>query len=137
MNIQIDSNQTHFSPGENISGIASWAGAATEATTVVLRLFWFTRGRGTQDIELVQEARWPAAQGQAPFSWDLPAEPYSFSGRLVSLTWALELVILPEEIAERQEFQYGPGAKEVELTPVESPESEGGKRTWFKNNLRQ
>jgi len=42
----------------------------------------------------------------------------SFSGKLISLVWALELVVLPKGASTRQEIKIGPGAKEVRLPDV-------------------
>jgi hypothetical protein len=53
----------------------------------------------------------------------LPETPYSFSGRLISLLWALELVAPPSKTVGRQELVVAPGGQEVRLDslPDRSP----------------
>jgi hypothetical protein len=123
INIQIDYDNTEFTPGDTLSGTVSWL--PTQGTTsIALRLFWFTSGRGTQDIEVVSELEWPvsanpSAGGREKFSFTLPNEPYSFSGQLISLSWALEAVKQPEETSTRHEFTLTPNGQPITLSPVE------------------
>ena len=49
------------------------------------------------------------------FSLDLPRGPCSFSGKLVSLIWALELVLQPSGEAGRTRITIGPQGREVNL----------------------
>ena len=98
ISIQLDQTSSEFQPGTIISGKVIWSAAAA-TNKVELRLFWFTEGRGTQDIELIEERSWDAqGQTEQAFEFTLPTEPYSFSGRLISLQWALEAV----DTAERK-----------------------------------
>ena len=53
----------------------------------------------------------------------LPAGPYSFSGRLISLIWALELVAEPGNHVARVEITLGPDGQEVVLATGEGPPS--------------
>jgi hypothetical protein len=87
-----------YLPGEEIDGVAAWRGERAPAA-VELRLFWFTRGKGTEDLEIVRRVPFdaPLAVERRPFKLRLPDEPYSLSGRLVSLRWAVELVALPDD----------------------------------------
>ena len=49
----------------------------------------------------------------------LPQEPYSFTGTLIALSWALEAVALPnEENSERYTFELTPDGQAITLTPV-------------------
>jgi hypothetical protein len=50
----------------------------------------------------------------------LPAGPYSFSGQLVSLVWALELVASASKTVVRREIEVGPDRREVRLESVAS-----------------
>ena len=126
--LQVDYNHTEFTPGDTISGKIIWTDPG-EGRSLSLRLFWFTEGKGTQDIEVVHELSWPASQGNASFSIDLPNEPYSFSGTLVSISWAIEAVLLPEETSStRYNFQLTPDGREIHLTPVENPVTGGKKK---------
>lgn len=110
-----DDRQWHL-PGENVSGRVVWnLDAAPEA--VELRLFWHTSGKGTQDVEIVQDLRIdnPAASGERDFSFFLPLGPYSFSGSLITLAWALELVALPGGETERVQLVVAPVPAEIRL----------------------
>jgi len=133
--IQVDYDNTEFTPGDTISGTVSWL--PTQGTeSIALRLFWFTSGRGTQDVDLINELTWPvstsnASGGSEKFSFTLPNEPYSFSGQLISLSWAIEAVKLPEETSTRYEFTLTPNGREIVLNPVENPVTGGKKAKWF------
>ncbi|BDS06824.1 hypothetical protein NT6N_18640 [Oceaniferula spumae] len=118
--IEVDYQNTEFTPGDTISGKVTWQ-QVDGNRQVALRLFWFTSGRGTQDIEVIRELIWPMSEGSADFSLVLPEEPYSFSGTLISLSWALEAVLLPsEDASERFEFNLTPNGRPITLTPVEN-----------------
>jgi hypothetical protein len=55
----------------------------------------------------------PHAHDTREFSFALPPGPYSFSGTLVSVVWALELVLEPGPEVERLDFVLGPSGAEV------------------------
>jgi hypothetical protein len=97
---EIQLTGTSFSPGGEIRGHASWSRAAAPGR-VDLRLFWRTAGRGNRDSETVWEQAFeqPAAADRHEFATVAPAAPGSFSGKLISLTWALELVIDGQSVA--------------------------------------
>ena len=82
-----------------------------------MRLFWFTRGKGTEEAGVVRTERFdrPASKETRSFHFSLPEAPYSFSGSLISLIWALELVAEPSREVARQEIIIAPGGVEVRL----------------------
>jgi hypothetical protein len=84
---------------------------------VELRLFWFTKGKGAGDLTVVDKVRFdaPTERERRRFQLMLPEGPYSFVGRLVSLVWAVELVVLPGDEAARTELVIAPGARPVML----------------------
>ena len=45
----------------------------------------------------------------------MPESPYSFSGKLVSLLWALELVAEPSGDTERKDISITPTGTEISL----------------------
>src|SRR4051812_49373684 len=96
--IQILEERTSFRPGETIVGTFSWALPVPPAR-IALELFWTTRGKGKVDTKVVQTVQidHPTAAGERKFDLKVPLEPYSFSGKLVSLLWALRLVIHPSQ----------------------------------------
>lgn len=104
-------------PKDTLDIAAEWtldkAPSAVEA-----RLFWYTRGKGTEDVGIVARERIesPMARADHRFRFHLPEAPYSFSGRLISLLWAVELVA-DDEVA-RWEFTLTPDGEEILLEPV-------------------
>jgi hypothetical protein len=59
--IAVAGGRTAFAPGETIAGTVAWRRNAQPAK-VVVRLFWFTRGRGTPDMQVVEQATVPDTQ---------------------------------------------------------------------------
>ncbi len=107
---------TELRPGDEIAGEVSWQLDA-QPKSVELRLFWFTRGKGTEDVGVAQTIPFdaPAVVERRPFHITLPDSPYSFSGKLITLAWALELIALPAKEAARFEFTLSPTGKEIRL----------------------
>jgi hypothetical protein len=119
--LQTDDGRTAYLPGEALSGTVSWRLDAA-ADGVEVRLFWYTRGKGTTDVQVVKAQHFDSAgmSGQRSFRFVLPEEPYSFSGKLISLVWALEAVVQPGDRTQRLELVVGPGAREVVLDTVQA-----------------
>src|SRR5262249_38212814 len=105
-----------YQPGEAISGRVTWQIDATPQSAE-LRLFWYTSGKGTQDVENVDSVAFqtPQMNDDRTFSMVLPRQPYSFSGKLISLLWALELIVGPGSHVARQEFVLSASGAEVVL----------------------
>jgi len=114
--IGIDDDRRWFLPGETISGRMTWDLDDT-AASVELRLFWHTSGKGTEDVVIEREIRVdaPVPRGESAFSFEVPLEPYSFSGSLITLAWALELVALPSGELDRIELVVAPTPVEIRL----------------------
>lgn len=105
--IRIDGERSSFKPGESVEGVVEGAAG------LELRLFWYTEGKGTQDLEVV------ATQHLGPegrFRLVLPDSPYSFSGKLISLIWALEVV--GGAVCPRAEILVSPDGGEILLGGV-------------------
>lgn len=116
MEIHIRDGQKGFRPGETLAGEISWL-LDLRPESVELRLFWFTRGRGTEDVELVQTIPFdnPGQEDQRSFQVRLPESPYSFSGKLITLVWALEAAAKPGTSSARAEFFLSPSGEEIRL----------------------
>lgn len=116
LEIRTRDDKTGFLPGEEVSGEVRWRCSASPRT-VELRLFWHTEGKGTRDVEVVETIGFhlPGAQDRRDFRFVLPDSPYSFSGKLVSVVWALELVLLPSNDTERLEITLSPTKSEITL----------------------
>jgi hypothetical protein len=92
LTIDIEDMNTSFQPGRAVRGQVQWR-LAEEPEKACLRLLWYTAGKGTEDVGIVQTVEFddPAAADTRRFDFTLPAGPYSFSGQLISLIWTLEL----------------------------------------------
>ena len=103
-----------FHPGEELRGTASWSLDAPP-TKVELRLFWRTEGKGSQDVGVVETLSFDGAgaDDRREFRLRLPNGPYSFSGKLISLIWALELVAEPGADSGRQDITLSPTGREL------------------------
>jgi hypothetical protein len=116
-----------FRPGEAISGRILWLLDEPEkAESADVRLFWYTEGKGSRDVEVVDTAAFDVAgrHGEVEFAFTAPPSPYSFSGKLISLRWALELVMLPTDDTERLPITISPTGDEVSL--INNEEIEAG-----------
>ena len=109
-------NRTRFLPGDEIVAAAYWK-LDQPPSSVEVRLFWFTRGKGTQDVNVVQTIRFdhPQIEEARPARLVLPEAPYSFSGKLISLVWALEIVADPSGESTRVELTVSPTGDEIDL----------------------
>ena len=119
--VDTDGGREACAPGEAVAGTVSWRLDAAP-DSVEVRLFWYTRGKGTTDVQIVKAQQFaaPRAAGRKTFRFVLPAEPYSFSGKLISLIWALEAVVQPGERSARRELVVAPGGTEILLGTIET-----------------
>jgi hypothetical protein len=116
LSVETTDGRTAFEPGEEIEVELQWE--LEEAPQAIeLRLVWNTSGKGTTDVEVAraEQIEEPSATGRVRKTLQLPRSPYSFSGKLVAIIWALELVALPKEESTRLEITIGPGGEEVRL----------------------
>ena len=116
LGIHLDGARSAFQPGERIRGSVQWS-VEEPGSQVELRLFWYTQGIGTRDVGVAHIERFETtgSQGSGSFDLEAPEGPYSFEGKLVSVVWALELVVPASQAAERVELVIGPDAHEVKL----------------------
>jgi hypothetical protein len=116
LKILLRDERRNFCVGEGVEGVAGWRLEKLPAS-VEVRLFWFTRGKGTEDVGVVSRMRFDAPQQEEgrKFTFTLPAEPWSFSGQLISLIWALELVAEPGGHTARVELVVSPTGQEILL----------------------
>jgi len=121
LNIDIANDQQAFMPGQVLSGEVRWSNQRS-TKNASLRLLWYTQGKGTEDIGVAESIDFDNAQPTDRYSFEfrLPAGPHSFSGRLISLIWALELQVGKEWV--RKEIILSPTGSEILLgTPVSDP----------------
>lgn len=122
LEIKTRHEKTNFLPGEELAGEVLWQ-SDTAHSRVELRLFWHTEGKGTRDVEVVKTVVFenPAKQDRRDFLIQLPDSPYSFSGKLVSIVWALELVLPTTGETERLEIVVSPSRSEIAPSTVNKP----------------
>lgn len=120
LELTLDDGRTAFSPDEDIAGSVAWSGDG-EPAWLEVRLFWYTEGKGTQDVGVALRERFehPGAQGRRTFRLQAPSQPWSCSGRLVSVRWALELVSSDGRPVCRCDVVIAPGGNEVALGHVD------------------
>jgi hypothetical protein len=116
LRIELAGGRTGYRSGEPLSGRVSWR-VGDQPKSAELRLFWYTSGKGTQDVGLVDTTTFasPRMDDHRDFTFALPREPYSFSGTLISLIWAIELIVEPGGHVERQEIVLSSTGEEVVL----------------------
>jgi hypothetical protein len=115
LSIELEGGCSALAPGQTVAGEAAWQ--VDLAKSVEIRLFWYTAGRGIRDVQIIdsKSIAAPNSAGQTQFSFQLPEQPYSFSGKFISLIWAVELVIQPGDHSTRAEFIMAPGGKGIVL----------------------
>ena len=126
LEVSIGSGRIVFSPGEEVEATAVWR-LDDVPRSLELRLFWFTEGKGDRDSEIAARAAIePAASGHQTCRLRIPElGPCSFSGRLISLLWAVELVAEPGDHAGRAGLVVSSLGREILLYP-EAPEGPEG-----------
>jgi len=107
-------------PGQELTATVAWEGETFERLTAYL--LWYTEGIGTQDSEVVEEQRISASGRSGTVRFRLPPSPYSFSGKLITLQWAVEALAEPGEVADRAPFTLSPSGGEVQLAPGSAEE---------------
>lgn len=119
-----------FRPGEKIEGGAGWS-LPTPPRSLEVRLFWFTSGKGTRDTRTDQVHRFvsPAAQEVQSFAFLAPEVPWSCDGRLLSVQWALELVLNDGQEVARFPLSISPTGRPWVL-PAAPPNTANG--PWWK-----
>lgn len=123
----IDLPKSHYRPGETIRGSILWA-LNTPPQVLRLNLGWWTEGKGSKDAKIEAQQEWTTAElaGQEPFEFTLPASPYSFSGHLISLHWALDLSLEKIDSSHTLKITVAPGSDPIELPLVD----EGRKKSF-------
>jgi hypothetical protein len=116
--IQIETRdgRTVFQPGEELEGTVRWR-LDPPPKSLEVRLFWYTEGRGERDVGLVAAlpVASPGPDGHQPFHFRLPPGPYSFSGKIIDLLWAIEVVVEPGDRSERLGILMAPAGREIVL----------------------
>jgi hypothetical protein len=117
LDILLHEDKAALAPRETLGGTIRW-NLDANPRCLELSLFWYTAGKGTRDVGVVETRRFeePGAFGSRDFAFTLPDGPYSFSGRLISLIWAVELTCSPGSETVRREIVLSPTGHEVLLS---------------------
>ena len=116
LKIDTSDGRRSFYPGETVPITCAWQ-FEKAPRAVEVRLTWYTQGKGDQDVSVVETVRFddPPAMDMRHCEVTLPEGPYSFSGKLISLLWALELIAEPSGESHRTDITVSPTGEEVLL----------------------
>lgn len=116
LEITTDGSEAWVRPGDQLTGTATWE-LEDDVDALEIRLFWYTSGKGSRDVGIVDARRIESVErhGSRAFSFQIPDGPFSFTGKLITLSWAIELVALPSEDSGRLDILVGPQPVEVDL----------------------
>lgn len=125
--LYIDLSKIRYAPGETISGNILWA-LEEPPPELRLTLGWWTEGRGTKDFKIEDSREWEsvAAAGEEAFTLHLRASPYSFSGTLITLKWAIELNAPSQKATAVEAIVVAPGD-----TPIDLPHLDESRKKSF------
>ena len=91
-----------FEPGSHLEGVAQvLPGEPINYRKIVVRVGWHTEGKGSSEQLIVGEVPFPQPPGQLapnvplsqPFAIDLPRDPWSFAGHLITIVWTVRVFI--------------------------------------------
>ena len=118
LHLEFPAKRSAFEPGETIEALCVWQAEAGEALDrLELRVFWRTKGRGDTDVRVVKGhgIEDPERSGSMTVEIELPASPYSFTSKLITMQWGLELVAFPTEESKSRRLVIAPEGQPVEL----------------------
>ena len=106
-----------FEPGELMHFSVQWQGSKTPERAEA-RLVWYTEGKGDRDLSVLSKQRLasPQPQDSREITFEAPAAPHSFSGRLITLQWAIEVLHDGGKESARLDLVIAPDRREIDLT---------------------
>ena len=118
--LKINLDKSSFKTGEKISGEIVWSDERSETERIETRLIWYTQGKGDQDFEVIDSISFEMSgassqNGQSRFDFVAPNRPLSFSGKLISLIWAVEAIVYPGKHGERTDIVISRTGSEIVL----------------------
>ncbi len=116
LEITLRKNAAIFTPRQLVEGTLRWQ-LDSNPHRIDVSLVWHASARGIRDPGIVETLAIdnPGVVGSKDFVFRLPEGPYSFSGKLVSLTWAVEATCFPGKDSTRQEIVVSPTGHPVVL----------------------
>ena len=123
--ILIECPTTGVRPGDTIAGEALWD-LEEDPRSITVSMGWWTEGKGTRDERILESKEIENAGriGKDAFRFQIPDGPLSFSGKLISLDWAIE--VRPEKGNAKAVHPFVVSATDHEIDiSVHSYESKG------------
>ncbi len=116
LRIELDGGRNWALPGGEVAGRVVWA-LDEPAERLEIRLLWYTDGRGTRDVGVVERRVIQGAgiQGEEGFRLAVPQGPYSFEGRLITLRWVVEAEAQPKGAVAQETLVVAPTPVPVQL----------------------
>jgi len=120
-----DESLAAYAPGDLIEGTISWSIDEPPEKFSVSLLFE-SRGKGTPQREVYQlnDNVAPNKNGKFPFSFTAPDWPWSFSGKLISLLWILQVTDESSNDASEANIIISPTRAEMDLYAYSTDEIE-------------
>ena len=114
--LKLSGIEPQYRPGETVRGTVAWS-LSKPPKLLIANLFWRTDGRGDTDLKVVasQEFPEPGSMGSRGFELKIPEGPFSFSGKLISLSWGVEIVAGNGRDSARELFLMTPDGKEISI----------------------
>ncbi len=114
--LQVQLDREWVRPGGTVRAQLHWE-LDDRPDKLIVRLLWYTEGRGTRDVGVVAEQELTSSEltGDREVDLAVPEGPYSFSGSLITLRWVVELAVEPNGDAEKAPLVVGPTPVPVQL----------------------
>jgi len=114
--LQLHLEGDRFRAGETIIASVHWSLERPPAACL-LNLLWYTSGVGEEAVGIVERHCFDhlESQGRRRCRFTAPKHPPSFSGRLVSLQWAVEALLQPVGGVARCDVIIAPERQAVDL----------------------
>ena len=114
MNVTIEVGTHSYQPGDSISGTLRWQDARRRRPDRHPPDLVYIRKRDCRCRSSCQRiGSRPSYLGRAGVFFRRANYPCSYSGSLISVTWAIEAIVFPQRFAERTDLVIGPGAREI------------------------
>jgi len=128
ISIKLKDGKISYHPGEKISGELEWD-LTQEVQDIAINIFWYSEGMGEQDSEISETEiiKSPIKSDKQSFEMELPMAPYTYSGNITSLKWAIEATTLEDKVKDIKEFSMTPGNKEIVLPEIKEDLSKASK----------
>lgn len=116
--LELEDGRTKYRPGDVVRFLARWD-LDQSPPFMEARLFWHTAGRGRRDFRLIDTVVFerPPRKDEQRGEFTLPDSPYSFSGKLISLRWTIELVVEGSDAFQRVDLTVSPTGEAIRLGP--------------------